>query len=506
MKLLFGIFTENMSYPASMLGYLAKQNGWDVEIVFFQDNATEEDITNILIKYNPDLIALTMRTLERFTAFRVARAARQFKAKILAGGIHVTNSQMDVVSSGLFDGIVVGDGMGVWEDILHSYNTLDGQIIKGKPHPNASLYTKRIFSDSQKTKLKQSKRIDILSGLGCPFNCHFCSGTKHYMEFPIEEVVNQLVVAKRTFGIKAVAVQDETFSYSLKRLRSFRRLLASHGIGFLFDVQTRTNCFNKEIADELAALGVENVTFGVETVSPKLLKFINKRTTAEDAYHTAEICKQYNFPFRANFLFGLPTQDEEDYEITWQFIQIVKPDVICLYYFMPYPGSYLYDYCMQNGYFPDNFSFDKYSCIMENKPNLNKIDYDMADYYVNKIKDFDNEHKEDIIAQQALKADTYNWIIFGAADYFYRVLEMLSKYEWKNCLGYYDYRGDIFRTQDYNIKIPQYSLKAGSKRPDMILTTYHKGRSFNEIIQPIIREKFKYNGEIVSVSSFKHEH
>lgn len=503
MKLLFGIFTEDMSYPASMFGYHAQECGWDVEIVFFSDDMTEENIANRISHYDPDLIALTIKTLERGTAFKVANVARSFKSKIVAGGIHVTRCQSDVVSSGLFDGVVVGDGMGVWEDILNSYhNVSGGQTIKGKAHPNKSLYTKRLFSDSQKKKLKQTKRIDILTGLGCPFNCYFCSGTKPFMAFPIEDVVDQLIRIKKDFSIELVAIQDETFSYNLKRVKQFRQLLESNGLCFSYDLQTRTNCFNEKIAGELAALGVENLNFGVETVSPKLLKFINKQTTDGDAYRCAEICRKYGFPFRANFMFGIPTQDQKDYELTWKFIQKVKPEVISMYYFMPFPGSYLYDYCKENGYFPDDFSFDMYHCIMGTKPDLCKIDYDMADAYVKKIKNFDNNRKEKIIVSQALKADECKWIVFGAADYFYRVLEILSKYKWKNCLGYYDYRNDMFRTQDYNFRIPQYNWNGALEKPDIILTTSHKGISFDRIILPIIQNQLGFNGEILSLSTF----
>ena len=54
----------------------------------------------------------------------------------------------------------------------------------------------------------------------------------------------------------------------------------------VFAVRSRAKAdsFDANVAAELVKLGVETVNFGIETASPKLLKFLNKRQTAEDAY------------------------------------------------------------------------------------------------------------------------------------------------------------------------------------------------------------------------------
>ncbi len=390
MKILFVFFSEEMSYPVQILSPIAYEIGWDVEYYFISNNDSNEDIVENIEDNKPDLVALSFRSFERSMAFQVGKLCKDLGINVLAGGLHPTYCPDDLISSGYFDGIVRGDGMGVFADILSSYHNLSGQVIYGKPHPEKNRYLKRHFSEIQKEKIRRSKSAEILTNIGCPFNCRFCSTNRNFIELPIEAVADEVIQLKSKLDFERITIQDDLFTFNAQRIRIFRKILEKEGVLFDYSpVQARVDCFSDEIAEELVALGVVDVAFGVETTSPKLLKFLNKKTTAKDAYRSAEICRKHGLAFKANFMFGLPKQDREDYELTYQFVKDVRPDAAAMFFFFPYPGSYLYSYCVENSFMPDDFSFDKYlnptasgfDGFMDRRGILKNIDYEMAFNY-----------------------------------------------------------------------------------------------------------------------------
>ncbi len=511
MKLLFGFFMDDMSYPASILSSLAINKGWEVEFLFVDNNTNDLEIEERIVEGKADLVALTFKTFERNKAFQVAKIAKALGVKIVGGGSHPSACPQDVVSSGLFDGVVVGDGMGVFEEILESFNSLKGEIITGRKHQDITAYTKRFFSESQKERIKKSKELDVFTSLGCPFSCHFCANNKGFMKLPIKAVVDEIVKARELFAIENISIKDDTFTYSKARIREFQKLIEENGITLNYPtVSTRVNTFSDEIAEELVALGVESIYFGIETASPKLLKFLNKQATAEEAYRAAAICKKHGLAFKASLLFGVPTQDKEDYEATLDFVKEVKPALMTIFYFVPFPGSHMFDYCIENGYMPDDYSFDNYLSIDPNSSNfkgirentgkLKKIDYEMATEYMDKIRNIEQQTRDSIIIKTAHLADETKWILFGTSHYFNCVLESLSNTQWKNCLGYYDYNESAFKHREFSINIPKYNWNDAREEPETVVVTTHNGMMFNKIISPLLKDKFK--GRILSVATY----
>jgi len=510
-RLLFGFFSENMSYSASILSSLAIEKGWNVDLQFFGVFANDENIIKAISESRPDLVALTFKTLERKKAFQVARIAKAAGHKVICGGIHPSVCPNDVQSTGSFDAIVIGDGMGVFAELLDGYTHLNGDIIHGRKHSDLRLYTKRYFSQSQKERMKNSQTYEVLTSMGCPFNCYFCSTNTKFLELPIEAVAEDILAAKNNFNIEKISIVDNTFTFSLERLKTFNKFLKKNELRFAFHLNGRVDCFNDKIAEELASFGTEDANFGIETASQKLLDFINKQATVEDAYRAAEICKKHSLSFKISLMFGLPTQDKTDYETTLRFVKEVQPDSIHTYYFAPFPGTYLFKYCLENGYFPENFSLDNFFDIDETSPNfkgfrqeagmLKNIDYAMATEYMNKIMELENKRKDAVIIKRITMADKEPWILFGSGDYFYRVLERLSAKKWKNCLGYYDIFEDKYKERTFFLSLPRYDLYKSTDRPQTAVVTTHFGHVFNTTVLALLRNKLHFNGKIISVST-----
>ncbi|OAN55079.1 B12-binding domain-containing radical SAM protein [Magnetospirillum moscoviense] len=511
MKLLFGIFSEDMSQPASLLGHMAITHGWSVDIIFFPDSDDEDAIGEKIEAIKPNLVALSIKTFERRTGVRVARVARSMKVPVVVGGPHVVGAGLeDLRSTGLFNALVTGDGAGIFTDLLDGYRSLDSMVIMGKKHPDKSVYYRRYFSPSQEATIREKKMLEVMLAVGCPYKCHFCATSRKVVPLPTEEVAKEIIAAKKKYGIEMINFLDDTFTYSAKRVTTFRSIMAAHGADFQYFVRSRVDCFNEEIADNLIDMGVEDIIFGTETGSQALLDFMRKDITVEEINRAIGICKDRGIAFNTGLMFGLPRQSRQDLELTFDWVKTQTPENLHFYIFVPFPGTELYDYCVENGHMPTNIDFDDYLSIRAEDENykglrntagiLRGIDYDMSIDYIERIKEFQNERRDRIIMDAAKLADRGRWAIFGGGNYFYTVLERLSTRSWNNVAGFHDYWNE-FMHRNYENKISPCDIRELAHNLDTIIVTQHLGSYYRKAIEPMLRQEYGFKGDIVSVST-----
>lgn len=208
-------------------------------------------------------------------------------------------------------------------------------------------------------------------------------------------VVDSLASATQEFDLERIIVWDDIFTLNHSRLADFRRKLKERALDLRFVVNAHTSFFTERTAEEFAKIGVEEAWFGIESASDRLLRFLNKKAGAKDAFRASRLCREYNIPFCIYLMVGLPTQTKEDYEITLDFLREAKPDKAVISYFTPYPGSMFFDYCIRHGYMPEDWSFEGY--LQADAPitpsgekiysGLRKIDYNLADDYKSRMEE-----------------------------------------------------------------------------------------------------------------------
>jgi radical SAM superfamily enzyme YgiQ (UPF0313 family) len=516
-KILFVIFTENFSWGAAILASLAQKQGWHADVLFLPRENTAARFIAYAENFSPDVVAISFMSYDRRLAFMAARISKKMGLPVIAGGVHPTFLPDDVVSTGLFDVIVAGDGMGVLENLLDNISQVpDGssRVIRGKRHADRTLYTRLFYSDSQIQRMERTRSAMLLSSQGCPFKCRFCaSGALEYLAYSPDEIVCMIDKLHAEYGVSNFQFFDDLFAHSAQRCRSIHQAVLAHfgmGVGIRYGnfVQARSSTFNESIAEELVKMGVSCVNFGIETTSPKLLKFLNKKQTQESCYKTMRICKEYGLVRKVNLMFGLPTQEREDYESTLRFVEETKPEIKTCFFFVPMPGSELYDYCFNHGYFPDHYDRNRFDWF-DDRPDgfvdiqchLQNVDYDMAIAYKNRIEKSDDQ--VEFLLQQVRLVDRQPWVILGTSKtyYFKRFIERISSIKPFNCLGYIDLEKDGGFAVDKTLSIQKHD-KNNQIKP-LVCTTYCYlgGDDFNFML----RAANEYFGEIplISMASYR---
>lgn len=511
------IFTENSSLAASMLCSLAREHGWEVDICFAPPQDKDGSQVKLFIEqYKPDLLGFSFKSWERSQALSLAETMRHaVNTKIIAGGIHPTLMPDEIVQTGFFDAVVVGDGMGVWENILDEYKNLNGEIICGKQHPNRHLYNRHFHSKSQIERMRATEMATVLTAMGCPYKCTFChSGSKKFLFFPFDSLIEYVLELHDKYGVGSFHFVDDLFASDSKKLGRFRKTIEQSGKSIVFSSQVtgRASSFNTNVAAELVKLGVETINFGIETASPKLLKFLNKKQTVEDSYSAVQVCHEFGLNCVINLMFGIPTQDEDNYKDTLEFVEKARPDSVNCFFYSPYPGTELYDYCFDNQYLPESFDrnrFDWFKPEMGGTTDiqlrLNKVDYEVANQYMGKINQV--LARDEVLFERMKIIDLHPWVLVGTTRHYYFItlMKKLSGYSWKNCLGYINMDIEAgFLLDDKSILLPQYNIK--TNRIPFWGVTYSFLGSDYKIVERYVKGKFGSDTPLISISSFRKSH
>ena len=210
--------------------------------------------------------------------------------------------------------------------------------------------------------------------------------------------------------------------------------------------------------------------------------------------------------FKINLMFGLPTQDRDDYELTLRFVEDYLPDSINCFRYVPFPGTKLFDYCLEKGHMPIDWSFES-SFFSEteswhDRPGILKdVDYSLEEEFLQKIKAISNANKDRKVLAVAEEADREPWIVFGRGHYFFSVLERLLLQSWKNLLGYVNFGEGEAQNRAYQITIPKYEYGECGSVPETVVTTTHHGHYFWNTIEPILRDDYGFTGRILSAAT-----
>ncbi len=200
---------EYLGSPSLGLACIAAVTPPNWEIEFRDDRLTPADTPT-----DADLVALSFFTAAASRAFQLGDYFRAQGKPTVAGGIFPTAMPEDTQVH--FDSVVVGEGDGVWPQLLRD---AEAKSLKPRydsipcaldtlPLPKVSLYIDRegpgFSPDDYPVQLSR----------GCPLSCHSCilpvSMTKTLREYPLAQVIGQLDQLARK-GKRACLTEDTSW-------------------------------------------------------------------------------------------------------------------------------------------------------------------------------------------------------------------------------------------------------------------------------------------------------
>jgi radical SAM superfamily enzyme YgiQ (UPF0313 family) len=221
--------------------------------------------------------------------------------------------------------------------------------------------------------------IPIVTARGCPFSCTFCihKGGLRYRSRSIDNIIQEITSLYARYHFNILIIIDELFVANKMRLREFCDALIcakkKYSWDFDWSFQTHANAsLDEEILKLAKQAGAYFFSYGIESASPKVLVSMNKHSMPSQIAKAIELSQATEIGFGGNFIFGDVAETTETISESLNFFwQHCKDIHVFLFDVQPYPGSKLFEHCLEKGIIQDKVEF--YEHIEETIFNMTSI-------------------------------------------------------------------------------------------------------------------------------------
>ncbi len=109
---------------------------------------------------------------------------------------------------------------------------------------------------------------------------------------------------------------------------------------------------NEDDVSIMAKSGCASVGFGVESGSPRMLRFINKSADLKTMEESFWLLVKHNILPKIYLISELPTETIEDFEKTQALLKRLDNPPYQYVSYLPYPGTEMFNYCVKKGLTP----------------------------------------------------------------------------------------------------------------------------------------------------------
>lgn len=345
------VFEGNIQmYPFLGVSYIAgslRKAGFDVEII---DPTAESlsllKILNIIKKKNPLFVGLYVNSFILHSTYVIIKSIREnFTTPIVVGGPHITSMKgfekilgADYAITGYGEKSIVNLANMIYNHLpelninqvqeelfLNENNNFD---INSIPFPIRPDKFKKIYY----SPFYKGPITTMIASRGCPFKCAFCASAKlgKYQRREAENVIEEIEDVIKD-GYRVIQFQDDTFNIDRKWLHLFCEKLLEKGINkkIIWDCNIRPELIKEEDIAIMKMAGCKMIRFGVESYSDYLRNEIGvKRFSINHIDNAITIAKRNGIKVLGYFMFGLPSEREEDIKKTIDYIKSSKLDYI----------------------------------------------------------------------------------------------------------------------------------------------------------------------------------
>lgn len=330
---------DDSAYPPTGLMYLAsviEELGHPVDIV---DLTGGIDWQSVILNLSADLYGITCVTPNFDMVQKIADLLPKDKP-IVIGGAHPTFLPNDILKNIRCDAVVIGEGEVVIKKVLNDAEKgklkriYNGGLVKVDDIPKPA----RHLVELHKYNPGGVSTTPIYTSRGCPFDCAFCSKVtgRNYRALPIRRIIEE-VEDIIDAGFDYVLFGDDNIGIDDTRLKCLLNTLRPYNIKFRLNQDVRN--VREETIELAVSAGCTEISFGIESGSPIMLKLMNKKATIEDNIRAIKTVKKYGITAKAYFVVNFPGENETTVQETLDFADKVKPDKFLLSAFAPLPGS-----------------------------------------------------------------------------------------------------------------------------------------------------------------------
>ncbi|MCK5256529.1 MAG: radical SAM protein [Deltaproteobacteria bacterium] len=193
---------------------------------------------------------------------------------------------------------------------------------------------------------------EIFTSRGCPGGCSFCYEWSMYdPRFPkdftswrcrsAKQVVDELELLTKRFGVKTVVFLDDAFNVSTQLVEETCNEIIRRDIKINWVILGRAPDWIRQadLFPLMKKAGLFMGLVGIEVATDQELRSIGKGITTSQAKETIKKLREHDIATIGTFLIGFENDDEKKIKERFDFADQVDPDIFALHFVTPMPGS-----------------------------------------------------------------------------------------------------------------------------------------------------------------------
>jgi anaerobic magnesium-protoporphyrin IX monomethyl ester cyclase len=385
--------TSKTRHPQSGLltlgSYLIEQ-GVDssiCDLTFTEEERYSQETLGYIQKHKPDIIGVSLRTLEFDQSRKMLQEIRRQHPDILlvAGGPHPTYAPKEVAS--YVDYGVIGDGeeacldmarlvaegrRELIADLPNLFSLQNGELVSNparplfnlanSPMPRFELFDERHYTDHCFLRLVPDAKVcGVFEGSrGCPYTCTYCSNSslmemsrdagKWRREKKPQQLRGEIDHFKSLYGLDMIYFVDEVIMTSDGRTQELKENLHSLKTPFVF--MERPELIRESRVRDMKEAGAYSCSIGIESGGEEFRKSLLKRNMPDKKIKESyELMHKVGIRTHAFIMMGMPDQDDSVMQESIKLLQEIQPHSAQATTFYPLPATELYNLALERGLF-----------------------------------------------------------------------------------------------------------------------------------------------------------
>lgn len=363
-------------YGLGSLSSVLKKNGHETDLQYLYGNYDPKPLLKKIEEFKPDVIGITTVSFQYKYIKRLLKDISSYGIFTICGGPHISLAPHELEKTEYLDAICIGEGefallelvnaLEKKEDITKINNIWvkkDGQVFSNPSRPfmedlDSLPFVDRELFDFQKIVYSDYDRAEFMCSRGCPYSCTYCSNSGlrnvsegKYVRFrSIQHIIAEIKEVITRYKVKSVYLNDDVFTINKEYVETFCKLYKEE-IGYPFEINARVENLTLEILQMLKDAGCYRIAMGLEQGDEKFRKEILKRGMSNSKIEEAFIlAKKVGLKTKTFNIVGFPFETIETHMGTVNLNKKIQPSSIVIYVFEPYPGTPLYDMCIENNF------------------------------------------------------------------------------------------------------------------------------------------------------------